>query len=53
MDLEARVAMQSLFVLAGFALVIAGFNGSRPLVFVGFGLIVVAVVGRFFGHRPD
>ena len=43
-------AMQGLFVLAGLALVIAGLNGSGPLVFVGIGLIVLALLGRVLGR---
>ena len=46
-----RNAGQGLFVLAGIALVIAGLNGTRPLVFVGAGLIVLALVGRVLGRK--
>ncbi len=46
-----RNAMQGLFVLAGIALVIVGLNGNRPLVFVGAGLIVLALVGRVVGRK--
>jgi hypothetical protein len=48
---KMRNAMQGLFVLAGIALVIAGLNGSRPLVIVGAGLIFLALIGRVLG-RP-
>jgi hypothetical protein len=44
-----RNAMQGLFVLAGIALIITGINGSRPLVIVGAGLIVLALLGRVLG----
>ena len=44
-------AMQGVFVLAGIALVIVGLNGNRPLVFVGMGLIVLAVVGIVVGRK--
>ena len=43
--------MQGLFVLSGLALVVAGFNGSRPLAIVGAGLIVLAVVGSVLGRN--
>jgi hypothetical protein len=43
-------SMQSLFVLGGIALIIAGMNGSRPLVFVGLGMIVLALCSRFLGR---
>jgi len=43
--------MQGLFVLGGIALVIAGLNGSRPLVIVGAGMIVLALAGRVFGRK--
>lgn len=46
-----RTAMQGIFVLAGIALIIAGLNGSRPLVIVGAGLIVLAVVGSVLGGK--
>lgn len=42
--------MQGLFVLTGLALLIAGLNGSRPLVIVGAALIVLAAIGRFLGR---
>jgi hypothetical protein len=48
---DMRNAMQGLFTLVGIALVIAGFNGSRPLVIVGASLIVLALIGRVLG-RP-
>lgn len=44
-------AFQGLFVLAGIALIIVGFNGNRPLVFVGAGMIVLALVGRALGRK--
>jgi hypothetical protein len=44
-------AMQGVFILAGVALIIAGLNGSRPLVWVGVGLIVLAIVGRMLGRE--
>jgi hypothetical protein len=43
--------MQGLFVLAGIALIIAGLNGTRPLVIVGGALIVLALVGRLLGRQ--
>ena len=43
--------MQGLFVLTGIALAIAGLNGSRPLVIVGAGLIVFALVGRVLERK--
>jgi len=46
-----RMAMQGVFVLVGIALVIAGLNGSRPLVVVGVGLIVLALVARWLGRQ--
>ena len=46
-----RTAMQGLFVLAGIALIIAGLNGTRSLVIVGAGLIVLAAVGRVLGRK--
>jgi hypothetical protein len=39
--------------LAGIALIIVGFNGSRPLVFVGVGMIVLALLGRALGRKKD
>ncbi|MDH3628726.1 MAG: hypothetical protein OES25_13855 [Acidobacteriota bacterium] len=48
-----RNAMQGLFFLAGIALVIVGFNNQRPLVFVGVGLMVLAVIGRVMGKKGD
>ena len=44
-------AFQGLFVLAGIALIIVGFNGSRPLVIVGVGMIVLALLGRALGRK--
>ncbi len=46
-----RNAMQGLFVLIGIALVVAGLNRSVPLVVVGAGLIVLALVGRVLGRK--
>ena len=46
-----RNAMQGLFILAGIALIITGLNNSFPLVIVGGGLIVLAVVGRVMGNK--
>ena len=46
-----RNKMQGLFVLGGLALVIAGLNNTRPLVFVGGGIIVLALVGRVLGDN--
>ncbi len=38
---------QGLFVLAGLALLIAGLNGSRPLVIVGGALLFLGLIARF------
>lgn len=48
---DRREAMQGLFVLGGIALIIAGSNGNRPLVFAGLGMIVLGVLGRVFLRR--
>ena len=47
---DMRNNIRSLFVLAGIALVIAGLSGPRPLVFVGAGLIVLALVSKKMGR---
>jgi len=46
-------AMQGVFVLTGTALVLAGLNGSRSLVIVGAGVIVLALVGRVLGRNAN
>ncbi len=54
-DRRSRVltALQGIFILAGIALIIAGYNSSRPLVVVGIGLIVLAVVSRMLKRRTE
>lgn len=49
---DRRLSMQAVFLLGGIAILITGLNGSRPLVFVGIGMIVLALVGRFMGRKP-
>ncbi len=44
-----RRPLQGVFILGGFALVIAGMNGSRPLVIAGAAMILLAVLGRRSG----
>ena len=46
---SALRGMQGVFILGGLALVITGLNGSRSLIFVGLGMVVLAVVGRLLG----
>lgn len=43
--------MQGMFVLTGLALVAAGLGRSRPLVIVGVGLVVLALVGKVMGRK--
>jgi len=47
--------MQGLFILAGIALIIVGFNSTRPLIIVGFMLIFLAIYARkkMGGDRTD
>ncbi len=44
-----RRRMQGMFVIAGIALVVAGLNGTRPLVIVGGSLILLGLLGRRLG----
>ena len=46
-----RRRLQGIFVLGGLALVITGFNNSSSLVVVGFGMMVLAVLGLLFSRN--
>jgi uncharacterized membrane protein YgaE (UPF0421/DUF939 family) len=51
--MNSRERFQGIFVIAGIALVIAGFNSSYPVAIVGGALIVLALVSRFLGKTES
>jgi hypothetical protein len=42
-----------IFLLGGIALFISGANNSRPLMFVGIGMMVLAILGGLLGRRHN
>jgi hypothetical protein len=40
-----------IFLLGGIALFIAGANNQKPLMFVGIGMMSLAILGGIFGRR--
>ena len=43
--------LAAIFLLGGIALFVSGANNSRPLMFVGIGMMALSIIGGLLGRR--
>jgi hypothetical protein len=50
---ERRKRFEAIFFIIAIVLMLSGFDGNLPLMMVGFGIFVLAFVGRYFRKKDE